>query len=119
MRIAIDGTALCYPLTGIGRYTRSLLDALASERPSWKFIVLSPYATSSPVQERNVCYDLRASRAREGRLVGWRAWWFDAVLPKVVREVDADVFWAASGLAPFLLSHVPVALTVYDFVPER
>lgn len=119
MRMAVDGTALCYPLAGIGQYTRSLLAALAEERPAWEFVVLSPYRPLLPVAHPRVQHDLGASHARDQHVPGWRAWWFDSVLPDAVASLNVDLFWAATGLAPFALSHLPVALTVYDFVPER
>jgi len=119
MRVAVDGSPLCYPLTGIGQYTQSLLNALASERPAWEFIVLSPYPPTSPPSRPNVHHDLKASRAMSSHKVGWRAWWFDFILPSAVSAVGADVFWASNGLVPFRLSGPRVALTIYDFVPER
>jgi len=119
MRILVDGSPLCYPLTGIGQYTHSLLNAMALERPDWEFIVLSPYRPTSPVQLSNVIHDLAASKARTDHATGWRAWWFDVVLPRACRQLGGNVFWAADGLTPFALSDLAVALTIYDFVPER
>ena len=119
MRIVVDGSPLCYPLTGIGHYTHSLINALAIEKPSWEIIVLSPYHPTSPVSQPNVFHDLKASKAREKHSTGWRAWWFDAVLPKTTRAIACDIFWAAAGLVPFTLSNTSVALTIHDLVPER
>jgi glycosyltransferase involved in cell wall biosynthesis len=118
-RVVVDGTALCYPLTGIGQYTRSLLDALAVARPEWEFVVMSPYAPLETVDRPNVSHDLVASRALSTRRVGWRAFWFDVILPGAAAALGGDVFWAATGQAPFLMRGLPVALTVHDFVPER
>ncbi|WP_243317485.1 glycosyltransferase family 4 protein [Geothrix paludis] len=118
-RILVDGSPLCYPLTGIGQYTHSLLNAMALERPDWEFIVLSPYHPTSPVRLPNVIHDLKASKARKEHATGWRAWWFDAILPRACRQLGGDFLWAANGLVPFALSGLKVALTIYDFVPER
>jgi len=117
--MVIDGTPLCMPLTGIGQYARAMLQALAVIRPAWEFVVLSPYPPLVPVELPNVRHALAASRSRTKRQRGWRAWWFDAVLPTAVANLAADVFWAADGQAPFFLKGTPVALTVYDFVPLR
>ncbi|MBK9797937.1 MAG: glycosyltransferase family 4 protein [Holophagaceae bacterium] len=119
MRLVVDGTPLCYPLTGIGQYTQSLLGALAVQRPEWEFIVLSPYPPTSPSPFPNVHHDLETSRALSTHRPGWRGWWFDGILPSAVSAAGADVFWAANGLVPFRLAGVKVALTLYDFVPER
>ena len=119
MRIVVDGTPLCLTLTGIGQYTHSLLTALAEHRPDWEFTVLSPYDPRERVQAPNVNHDLVTSRAKHEHVVGWRARWFDTVLPNSVRRVAPQIFWAADGQVPFFLRSVPVALTVYDFVPLR
>lgn len=119
MRMVLDGTPLCYPLTGIGQYTLSLLNALAVERPNWEFIVLSPYQPASPLHRSNVHHDLRNSRALPSSRQGWRGWWFDCVLPGAVQSLQADLFWGSAGLVPFRLSDVPVAMTIYDYVPEK
>jgi glycosyltransferase involved in cell wall biosynthesis len=119
MRVAVDGTPLCYSLTGIGQYTRSLLDALAKARPSWDFVVLSPYQPQDPLHLPNVHHDLHQSKALRSPRLGWRGWWFDVVLPEVLRNLEADVFWGAAGLVPFRLAGVPVAMTIYDYVPEK
>jgi glycosyltransferase involved in cell wall biosynthesis len=119
MRIVVDGTPLCLPLAGIGQYTCSLLAALATERPDWEFVVLSPYPVRTTIDSPNVRHDLVASKAKPLHTRGWRAWWFDAVLPRVVRTLAGQVFWAADGQVPFGLYSISVALTVYDFVPYR
>lgn len=115
MRIGVDGTALCYPLTGIGHYTYSLLDAIAAERPNWEFVVFAPYVAATRPERANISYRF----ARSSYVPGWRAWWFDAVLPTAVKGAQVAVFWAAQGIAPFALSGTPVALTVHDLVVER
>ena len=119
MHLAVDGTPFCYPMAGIGQYVRSLLDSLATERPDWKFTVLAPYAPLEPLSRPNVSHDQVLSRSRSRPSRGWRAWWFDAVLPGAVKRSGADAFWAASGLAPIVRPVAPVALTIFDFTPDR
>ena len=119
MRVVVDGTALCYPLTGIGQYTHSLLSALARQRPAWEFFLVTPYFAKQVPKHPNLHYSITLSRAHTSHNYGWRAWWFDSILPGIVHALQPDFFWAASGLAPFGLVGTPVALTVYDFVAER
>jgi glycosyltransferase involved in cell wall biosynthesis len=118
-RVVVDGTPLCLPLTGIGQYTHSLLSALADARPHWEFVVLSPYRPLVPVARPNVHHDLATGRSRALHTRGWRAWWFDSLLPGMVKKLCPQVFWAADGHAPYRLAATPVALTVYDFVPSK
>jgi glycosyltransferase involved in cell wall biosynthesis len=119
MRVVVDGTPLCLPLTGIGQYTRSLLEAVAVARPDWEFVVLSPYPLLAPIELPNIAHDPVASRSRTRHQLGWRAWWFDTVLPTIVGDLAAQVFWGAAGQAPFLMNGTPLALTIYDFTPLR
>ncbi len=119
MRWVIDGTPLCYPLTGIGQYLRGLLGALAICRPGWAFTVLTPYDPLHRIEAPNITYDTALSESKAQRRPGWRAWWFDMVLPRVIRKAKAEAFWAADGLMPLTLRGVDTALTVYDFVPDR
>jgi len=117
VKIVVDGTPLCYLPTGIGLYTRALLEALATGYPDWTFIVFAPYPLYAPIPFPNV--HVRPSPMRGEPLAGWRAWWFDGLLSGAVARENADYFWAANGLVPFRLRGTPVALTVYDFTPER
>ena len=119
MRVVVDGTPLCSQLTGIGQYTHSLLSAMADVRPHWEFVVLSPYSPLEFVVRPNVHHDLSAARSRDRHARGWRAGWFDALLPGMVKNLSPAAFWATDGQAPFRLKDVPVALTVYDFVARR
>lgn len=120
MKWIVDATPLCYPLTGIGHYLRGMLQSLSKARPDWVFQLVAPYEPLVDVTETNVLWDPVAARARDQRRVGWRAWWYDVELPRAVRNLgDAAGFWAADGKVPWALREIDVALTVYDFVPER
>ena len=120
MKWIVDATPLCYPLTGIGHYVRGMLQALSSIRPGWEFHLVAPYAPLIDDTAPNIFWDPRTSRARKRRRAGWRAFWYDIELPRAVRNLGgADAFWAADGLVPWALGDIRVALSVYDFVPER
>jgi glycosyltransferase involved in cell wall biosynthesis len=119
MKWVVDASPLCYPLTGIGQYVRGLLQALPAMKPEWSFVLMAPYEPLIDVTSTNVLWDPSIARARHQRRPGWRAWWFDVELPRAMSGLDASAFWAADGLAPWALREIDVALTVYDFVPER
>jgi glycosyltransferase involved in cell wall biosynthesis len=119
MRVVVDASALNGPLSGIGQYARGMIHALAVARPSWEFVLLAPYTQMSYLVSDNVRFDSAHSKAKASHSRGWRAWWFDAVLPTAVRKVNADFFWGLSAMVPFALAGMPVALPVYDFVPQR
>lgn len=115
MRLVLDGTPLCYPLTGIGWYVRGLLDAAAVLRPDWEFRIAAPYEPIHAVRRPNILWDATWSRASQKRRVGWRAWWFDAELPRLIAPGSADVFWGSAGMIPLRLPGISTALSVYDF----
>jgi len=119
MKWIVDATPLCYPLTGIGQYVRGLLQALSEAKPDWTFTLMAPYEPLVKFSAANIIWNSNLARARIQRSAGWRAWWFDVELPLAMRHFDATCFWAAGGLVPWALGDIDVALTVYDFVPER
>ena len=119
MKWIVDASPLCYPLAGIGQYTLGLLKALSAAKPDWTFVLVAPYEPLVNITAANVVWDPVIARAQQKRRVGWRAWWFDVELPRVVRCLNATGFWAASGMVPFALRGIDVALTVYDFVTEH
>jgi len=91
--------------------------ALAADQPDWDFIVYAPYPLITPLKFPNI--QVRQNLMRGKPRIGWRVWWFDCLLPRAVAKEGGDYFWAANGLVPYLLRGMLVALTVYDFTPER
>lgn len=119
MKWLVDASPLCYPLTGIGYYVRGLLAALSAERPDWTFQLMAPYEPLVGVSAPNIIWSRTAARASARRRAGWRAWWFEFELPRAAMDLRGRHFWAADGVVPWCLQNIDVALTVYDFVPDR
>ena len=118
MRIVVDGTPLCFPLTGIGQYVKSLLIALADLNPDWEFILAAPYFPLVEFHKENIIFSPDDSKTIASPKKAWRSYWFEVVLPGMIRKIKPDVFWACDGMVPALIPKTPTALAIYDFVPE-
>ncbi len=107
MRIAFDGSTLRPGRTGVGYYTEHLLHHLAEEAVDDDLIVISNRGvdTTRPLPRR---VRVVAGENRVPRLV-----WMQAVAPRVLRQVHADVAHFTNGMVP-LASPVPTVVTIHD-----
>src|SRR5712692_4293632 len=107
MRVALDGQPLLAPLTGVGHYTRQLVQALARIGEDHRYYVLAPYP-------------LRIVRRRAPRLPGFTepnvelvvpGWWTTVgarLQRRLGREAElsygieppCDVFHATNNIFP-------------------
>ena len=108
MRIAIDGRELAGRVTGVGRYLTELLKAWSGspDAKDHQFVILSHAPVElPPLPGLQVVTEIRPG---SGGTV-----WEQLVLPRMVRQADANVLFAPAYTAP-LASPVPVVLTVHD-----
>jgi glycosyltransferase involved in cell wall biosynthesis len=109
MRIGIDARLLGDPRSGIGRYTRALVDALVREAPG----------------ERWVLYLDRAGIVlpgrTEGRMLPWtqRLAWTLWALPRELRTRPVDLFHGVTGFEVPPGRACPLVTTVHDLIPLR
>lgn len=111
MKIGVDGSRLRPGMTGIGRYTHHLLDALCREMPDDEFIVLSP------ADDVALGPSFHGAVVRDARLLSKKlplAWWQRYRLGHCISAETIDVLWAANTLLPAHLDGVPCVSTVYD-----
>ncbi|MDA9143664.1 glycosyltransferase family 4 protein [Gammaproteobacteria bacterium] len=114
--ICVDGTPLCGNLTGIGITTKILLQRVARINTEFQFIVFAPYKISE-FSEKNIIVNPIYSNFRTKHIFGWSIFWFDFILPRLIKKSNADIYWTINGTAPFFLSKsVNVALWIHDFV---
>lgn len=111
MRIGVDASRLRPGMTGIGRYTLHLLDALCKEMPEDEFVVFSraDEVVLGPAFHGRVVRDSRPISRRMPL-----AWWLRYRLGPRVSAEKVDVLWAANTLLPARLGGVPCVSTVYD-----
>jgi len=117
MRIGIDGRYIQDHFPGIGRYTYSLIGALAQVAGDESFIVLHNPAL------RNTRYDLAAlARHPNVTLVPVNVPTFSTAeqtrLPWVVRRLRLDVLHSPYYIKPYLLP-CPSVVSLYDLIAAR
>lgn len=115
MRIGIDIKCLKYNNSGIGRYLRSLLDALQNLDQENEYVLFSPAKTSYQIFNPKWKFCEIPPRFKIPGIL-----WQQFVLPKAVRTERIRIFWGPEQT--LFLKRIPgVArfLTVHDFVYKR
>ena len=112
MRIAVDARPLAAPLTGIGRYTRALLDVMIRSGHQWFLYSDRPLQVSIPEDPR--------VWIRHGDAVGgtpaslrWTQWQF----PRWAVQDVVDLFWSPRHHLPIGLNRrIASVVTIHDLV---
>jgi len=111
MRIGIDARLLIEPLTGIGRYTEGMCEALLKHK--CEFFLYMPSKPSSN-KWSEIGASVRASYFVTG--IG-RMLWSQVILPLNVVQDKVDVLWSATHRLPrYLPDKVARVVTVHDLV---
>ena len=104
MIIGVDARALVAPITGIGQYLKSILEAWPNS--SDKLILYSP----SPLDpELHFHVPHRVSLYAGLPVMLWK----ETVLPTQARRDGIDIFWGPQFVRPLIL-RVPSAITIHD-----
>lgn len=115
LRVGVDCRPLSRPLSGIGRYTRELLQLLTEAQDVHWFLYCDQPFQAPFAQRANVT--LRLS-GRSGTLA--EHFWYQIVVPRQIRRDALDVFWSPRHHLPlFMPSSVRAVLTVHDLTWKR
>jgi len=113
MRVGLDGSSLCDPLTGIGHYTFELARALAVNYPSDQFELISPKPFHPQIVEPgsgdrlpNLQFINPESSTRRGR-------WWSIDLPRYLRRAGLDLYHGTNYEIP-LWRRRRTVVTVHD-----
>ena len=113
MRVGLDGSSLCGPLTGVGHYTFELARALAVNYPSDQFELVSPkpfhpqfVEQSSRDRLPNLDFINPASSTRRRR-------WWSLDLPRYLKRAGLDLFHGTNYEIP-LWRRRRTVVTVHD-----
>jgi len=112
VRIGVDARLLALPLTGIGRYTHEMVNALL--RAGAELDLYAPAPLVHPLHPGRGRYRERVvtMRGRAGRVL-----WGQAGLPLLVRRDRPDVFWGPAHRLPLgLPREIFGCLTIHDLV---
>lgn len=113
MRIGIDARLLTRPLTGIGRYTHEMVNALL--RANAELILYTPGPLLHPLYGGSG-HVLQRIATMKGGSVG-RLFWGQVVLPTLVYHDRPEIFWGPTHrLPPGLPRDIVGCLTIHDLV---
>src|SRR5262245_11748176 len=107
MRIAFDGTTLRPGRTGVGYYTEHLLHHLARASADDELVVISNRSVdvTRPLPPH---VRVAGSRGRVPRMV-----WMQALAPRLLRGLRADLVHFTNGMIP-IASPIPTVVTIHD-----
>jgi glycosyltransferase involved in cell wall biosynthesis len=112
MRIGIDARLLSMPLSGIGRYSHEMINALL--RRGCALTLFSPAPLQHELEAGSGQYQVQAWRARNGRQ---RLFWDQFILPGWARRTRMDAFWGPAHRLPKGLARGAVrCVTIHDLV---
>jgi glycosyltransferase involved in cell wall biosynthesis len=115
IKLGVDFSPFTGPLTGIGFYTRKMLEALNPEDISItgfssKLLEMASYATQfkielPPLFTKNLPSSL------------WAPLWRQLLLAKQIQQTKMNVFWSPRHVLPWTkIPHIPYLLTINDLV---
>jgi glycosyltransferase involved in cell wall biosynthesis len=115
MKIAVDARPLSIQMTGIGRYTHSLLNAMTSFGQEW--ILYSDAHFETALSERdNVT--IRCGDSTPGSVSGLV--YSQGVFRSWLKNDSADLYWSPRHHLPLWLNRdTPQVLTIHDVVWKR
>lgn len=114
--IAVDGSAIADPMTGIGNLSYQILLNVAQQSPDTLFYVFSPYKLPY-FNSANIITNFFPEYEKKDHSFGWRIYWFDLILPRIVNKTKADYFWGLNGTIPLFLDRkVKTIIWAHDFV---
>ncbi len=107
---------------GFGRFTRSLVEALAARRTGFRYTLIFDRAPERPVPEgvATLVAGARRTMAEASAGKGARAGADMLALSRAAAGLGADLlFWPASYSFYPVLSRVPKLVCIHDTIPER
>ncbi len=114
MKIAVDARPLSPRPTGIGRYTEQILLHL-QDRVKWELLSDKAIFTQLKTAHCHPFCGLGIPRFFKRWLI-----WQQGLLPAVIRQTQADLFWSPRQQLPlFGASNVPMVLTIHDLVSHK
>ncbi|MDA1284711.1 MAG: glycosyltransferase, partial [Proteobacteria bacterium] len=117
VRIGVDVKSLTHPLSGIGRYTSSLLQKMTlNESYDWVFYSHKPIPTSLWSKKNIIFRNLDLPEFIKGHYI----FWSQLILPFWIKKDGIDLFWSPNHRLPlFLPKSVKCIVTIHDLVWKK
>ncbi len=120
MKIAFDAKRAFQNRTGLGNYSRYVLDILCRHYPENEYVAYAPRRTEEPQMARLLeCYgNLSSSFPEKGK---WPALWRIHGIVKDLQRDAVDLYHGLSGELPLNIakSGIPAVVTVHDLIYLR
>lgn len=115
LKVGVDCRPLSRPLSGIGRYTRELLNLLTEAQDVHWFLYCDQVFEAPFANRPNVTQRLSG---QSGSLA--EQLWYQIVLPRQLKRDGLDVFWSPRHHLPlFMPSSVRAVVTIHDLTWKR
>lgn len=123
MIVAFDGKRAAHNNTGLGNYSRLVIEALAGEHPDSRFLVLTPKASDNP-RLKPLLRQSNISILTPDRAIGhmFPSWWRSvAGITGMAARLGAEIFHGLAGELPLDIASVPFAsvVTIHDLIFNR
>lgn len=121
LNIAYDGKRAVSNLTGIGNYSRTLVDAMAQYYPDNRYMLFAPKAKDNPQLDQVLERDNVSVHYAGG---GWRmlpSVWRSLEMTRAMLDAGADIIHGLSNELPLNIrrSPVPSIVTIHDLIWRR
>lgn len=121
MKIGLDGKRAVYNMTGLGNYSRLVIESLSESDPDDSLLVYTPGLKDNPRLKRIEASDNVSYRLPEGlwKKAGplWRTWG----ISRQLKADRPDIFHGLSNELPLSIreSGVPSVVTIHDLIYRR
>ncbi len=115
MRIGINARFLCHPHTGIGQYTRRLLEALSRLDSQNEYLLFTPKLSTLALGEN--FRQIRIPERRSFSAALRKADWEYRLLPGEAKKLQLQLLHFPYPSRPLFGLGVPTLVTVHDVIP--
>lgn len=121
MRIGFDAKRLFNNFTGLGNYSRFVVNALSAHAPENEYWLYTPKRKAHPETQSYLDANRFTIRTPESKIDSFfSAWWRSVSLAHVAARDQVDIFHGLSNELPFQKEKkLKTVLTVHDLIFER
>lgn len=117
MKIGINARFLIHPYTGIGQYTRNLVQAMAEQEPANEYFLFTPELADLPLPEN--CRQVRVVEKDYRSSSVAKAHWEHVLVPQEMERFEVDLAHFLYPSNPRRRLPMPTIVTVHDVIPWR
>ena len=117
MKIGINARFLIHPTTGIGQYTRNLLQALAKLDQKNEYFLFTPESAELDLPESFHQIRVRESSSYSPGFA--KAHWEHTLVPQEMKKLGVQLAHFLYPANPWARLPIPTVVTVHDAIPWR